>query len=319
MKIVINSIKITFLLALFLVTSCTIEKRVHRKGYHITSNISLKKKSSDKKEIIKEKVNRSLIGSNKKENSSILIIEPDTNSVELIQNESKAIVKNEMKNQSADKKLITNKKPNQKIKIVKDSPMNKPNSKIKNTPKRKTAKITGWSLLLMAVLSGISIPVLGTLTASIGLIGIFILDILVSFGILKYYKKEKPKLAKVSSILRLLYTAILGIAIGHHIAGSVSMFNHVWGIGLIVFGIHLITLGIMFNNESGKKWVNYLIKGLLIFAGLGYIILNVGILIVPNPVGFTAMIEPIFIIPMVLGEVLFALWMLIRGGKTDKK
>lgn len=181
---------------------------------------------------------------------------------------------------------------------------------------RKTAWIIGGSLLLMAVLSGISIPVLGTLTASIGLIGIFLLDIVVSFGIYKYHKKEKPKLAKASSILRLLYTAILGVGIGYHIAGNLGMFNMLWGIGLIAFGIHLITLGIVFHNEGGKKWVNILIKSLLILAGIGYIIQYVGILVVPNPVGFAVLIESIFIVPMILGEVFYALWMLIKGGKS---
>lgn len=188
----------------------------------------------------------------------------------------------------------------------------------KNKTERKTAKVIGGALLLMAVLAGIAIPALGSLTASLGLVGIFILDILVSFGIYKYHKKEKPKLAKVSSILRFLYTAILGVAIGYHIMGNVPIFNSIWGIGLIAFGIHLITLGILFNNEGGKKWVNIFIKSLLIIAGIGYVIQYIGILIVPNPIGFAALIESLFIIPMILGEVFFALWMLIKGGKLRK-
>jgi hypothetical protein len=132
------------------------------------------------------------------------------------------------------------------------------------------------------------------------------------------HKKEKPKLAKVSSILRFIYTAVLGVGIGYHITGNVPMFNSIWGIGLIVFGIHLITLGILFNNEDGKKWVNILVRSLLIIAGIGYVIQYIGILIVPNPIGFAALIESFFIIPMILGEVFYALWMLIKGGKLRK-
>ncbi|MGL4631026.1 MAG: DUF4386 domain-containing protein [Leadbetterella sp.] len=187
-----------------------------------------------------------------------------------------------------------------------------------HTSDRKFARIIGGSLLLMAVLSGISIPVLGTLTASIGLIGIFFLDILVSLGIYRYHKKAKPNLAKASSILRVLYSLILGVGIGYHIGGNVTMFNKIWGIGLITFGIHLITLGVLFQNQGGKKWVNILIKSLLILAGIGYVIQYLGILLVPNPIGFAALIEPIFIIPMIFGEVFYALWMLIKGGKSKK-
>jgi hypothetical protein len=188
-----------------------------------------------------------------------------------------------------------------------------------NKQKRKTARTIGGALLLMAVLAGISIPGVGSLAASIGLVGVFLLDVVVSLGIIKYHKKEKPKLAKKSGILRLIYTAFLGVGIGYSFGGNVSMFNSIWGVGLIVFGVHLISLGILFNNNGGKKWVNILIKSLLIAAGIGYIIQYVGILLVPNPIGFAAAIETIFILPMILGEVFYALWMLIKGGKVKSK
>jgi hypothetical protein len=184
---------------------------------------------------------------------------------------------------------------------------------------RRIARVVGGALLLMAILAGISIPALGTLTASIGLVGIFLLDILVSIGIYRYHTNRNPILAKITSILRLLYTLILGIGIGYHVAGNVPMFNKVWGIGLIAFGIHLIALGILFNNEGGKKWINILIKSLLIIAGIAYVIQYVGILLVANPIGFAALIESIFIVPMILGEVFYALWMLIKGGKVKSK
>jgi len=115
--------------------------------------------------------------------------------------------------------------------------------------------------------------------------------------------------------LRLLYSAIFGVGIGYHIVGNVAIFNKFWSLGLIAFGFHLIALGILFNNEGGKKWVNYTIKSLLIIAGIGYILLNVGLLFTANPAAFTALIQPIFIVPQLLGEVLFALWMIIKGGK----
>lgn len=181
--------------------------------------------------------------------------------------------------------------------------------------KRKDAGIKGGAILLLAVLAGISIPALGTVTASIGLIAILLLDILISIGVIRYYRKAKPKLAKTTGFLRLLYSAIFGLGIGYHIFGNVVMFNKYWSLGLIVFGFHLIALGILFNNEGGKRWINYTIKALLIIAGIGYTLLNVGLLFTANSVAFTALIQPIFIVPQILGEILFALWMIIKGGK----
>src|SRR5690606_3072910 len=139
-----------------------------------------------------------------------------------------------------------------------------------------------------------------------------LLDVLISICIIRYYRKEKPELAKATGFLRLFYSAIFGTGIGYHILGNVTMFNKFWSPGLIVFGLHLIALGILFNNEGGKKWVNYTIKSLLIIAGMGYIVLNAGLLMAANPAAFTALIEPIFIAPQILGEVLFALWMIVK-------
>lgn len=227
------------------------------------------------------------------------------------------------------KKLNLNKQK-KVIKTTSDSPLNevfkKKDTLNKNQDtinlkklKRKEAITKGGAIILMALLAGISIPALGTLTASIGLVAILLLDVLISIGIIRYYRDEKPKLAKTTGYLRLLYSAIFGVGIGYHILGNVAMFNKFWSLGLIAFGLHLIALGILFNNEGGKKWVNYTIKSLLIIAGIGYTLLNVGLLFTANPVAFTALIQPIFIAPQILGEVLFALWMIIKGGKSKNK
>lgn len=181
---------------------------------------------------------------------------------------------------------------------------------------RQTARIIGGALLVMAALAGIAIPVLGTLTASISLSGIFLLDILVSIGIYQYYRKERPKPALAACLLRLIYTAIFGVAIGYHVAGSVTMFHSVWGLGLIAFGVHLLSLAILFKNEGGSKWVHLFIKLLLLIAGCGYMIQYIGILLLPEPESFVAIMEKIFMIPMILGETLYACWMLLKGGKT---
>lgn len=222
-------------------------------------------------------------------------------------------------------------------------------TRLQNDPdyRRKVAIITGLSLLMMALFSGFAVPLLSGLFVSgdaaltgfnvlanfgkyigsvIAWIGILLMDILVSLGVYHYYKKEKPKQAKLTSALRMVYSAILGVGIAQLLSvtrassataiyNHIQLFNKFWGLGLIVFGFHLISLGILYTNEGGKKWVNVLIKSLLILAGLGYIIQYVGILLVPNPVTFAAFVEPLFIVPMILGEPLYAIWKITKGGK----
>lgn len=224
-------------------------------------------------------------------------------------------------------------------------------TRLQNDPdfRRKVAIMTGLSLLMMALFSGFAVPLLSGLFVSgdaaltglnvlshfgnyigsvIAWIGILLMDVLVSLGVYQYYKKEKPKKAKLTSALRLAYSAILGIGIFQLLSvtrasSATAIYNHIqlfqkfWGLGLIVFGFHLISLGVLYTNEGGKKWVNTLIKSLLIVAGAGYIILYVGILLVPNPLTFAAFVEPIFLLPMILGEPLYAIWKIIKGGKKS--
>jgi hypothetical protein len=203
-------------------------------------------------------------------------------------------------------------------------------TEISPTPKKKNRKrrlaiIIGASLLLMAGLAAIAVPpttgflVLGntTLTALnvtsnfagftggvIGWISILLLDLLVSKGVYDYYKQENKKAAIISGGARLAYSGVLAVAVAQllkitasspaaTIYNSLSGFKTIWDLGLIIFGLHLISLGFLFKNEGGKKWVNILIKALLITAGIGYAVLSLGALLASSPVAFTALVQPI--------------------------
>lgn len=183
-------------------------------------------------------------------------------------------------------------------------------------PERRIPHTIGAGLLLMVVLAGLSFPSLGTLQASLGLVGIFILDLVVAFGIWHYHGASNARLAKFSGLMRLAYTAVLGLAIGFHFAGEVALFKSIWGLGLIAFGVHLISLGILFEEEKKRKWLGNLIRALLILAGIGYVIEYVGIWLATHPIDFAAAMDAIFMIPMILGEVFYAFWMLFRGGRA---
>ena len=85
---------------------------------------------------------------------------------------------------------------------------------------------------------------------------------------------------------------------------------------LIVFGIHLFTLGLRYEKEGQKKWVTTIIKYLLIHADVGYVVQFVGALLVVNPIAYAAVVESIFIIPMILGEVVYALSLIFDDKKV---
>lgn len=346
---------ICLLLSVMLIlSSCSIQKRRYSRGWAV--DLSLFKPPMKDKQSNKAMHNR-----NNKQDAAATILNlkasnhfaenPKTNNspnnkIGLCTTQNRTSTRTNAKKIELDSNSNGLFKPTEKPNTKTDHPLTQ-HQNMNNKPKRNMALMIGASLLLMAMVAAFFVPIISgmfvlgnpALTALnvtthfgkyiagvIGWIVILVLDVLVSLGVYKYYKKERPKMAITSGLLRFVYSAFLGVAIVQllkvtvstpaiAIYNHISAFNSIWSWGLIVFGLHLIFLGILYNNEGGKKWLNIVIKTLLIAAGIGYIIVHVGMLIAPNPVAFAALIEPIFLIPMILGEIFFAIWLLVKGGK----
>jgi len=85
-----------------------------------------------------------------------------------------------------------------------------------------------------------------------------------------------------------------------------------WAIGLIVFGFHLLVLGyLVFKSGCIPK-----IIGILIAIGaVCYLIQNFAVFVLPNYENSKATFEMVFGIPMAIGELSLAFWLLFKGGK----
>lgn len=163
---------------------------------------------------------------------------------------------------------------------------------------------------------------------------IFMLDILVAWALYLFLKPVNKSLSLLSSWLRLMYTAILGTSLLNlvvvllllredeslatletsHLYALVLLFINafqgIWSIGLIVFGCHLLLLGYLVFKSG---YIPKILGILLIMAGVGYLIIHSGELLVPHFEETKATLELIFILPMIAGEVGLALWLLIKG------
>ncbi|MCB0734500.1 MAG: DUF4386 domain-containing protein [Bacteroidetes bacterium] len=216
--------------------------------------------------------------------------------------------------------------------------------------KRKIALITGISLLLMAVIAGFAYGYVytglvdakdatGTLhrireqrilfnSGIAAWIVIFILDLMVTKGVFSYFKGSHATGAMITAGLRLIYTVMLGIAIvqllsvpsmlyaedaAEKVLPALHGFEEMWSLGLIVFGGHLIGLGILALRSVDIKRI---FGWMLILAGAGYCFVHGLKNAAPSHTTFVAQAEAILALPMMLGELLFALWLVARGGKT---
>ena len=85
-------------------------------------------------------------------------------------------------------------------------------------------------------------------------------------------------------------------------------FHYEWSLSLIIFGIHLVLLGYLIYRSGYVPWI----LGIVLFiAGLGWMIDGLGPYVLPN-----AKLDFTFI--TAFGEVLFILWLWIRGWKVQE-
>lgn len=210
------------------------------------------------------------------------------------------------------------------------------------------AKFTGYALLLMALVAGFSfgfafpkiyIPGQPELTHNNlkenltlyqfmlwGILAIILLDLLISWTIYLYFKNVNKNFAVLALGLRLVYTFIFGIAtyyLGRNlgltddnnttIMANYDLFHTVWSIGLIVFGFHLLLVGVLMKQH---KLIPRVLWYLTVLAGASYCLVHVLKLAGPELAAWSNTLNNILALPMALGELGLAVWLIWRGGKT---
>jgi hypothetical protein len=159
-----------------------------------------------------------------------------------------------------------------------------------------------------------------------------LLDIVVAWALLTVFRPVHVELSRLSAWLRLAYAVVFIVALSQ-LAGIPALLNDadgtgaftasqiqtqalakadafhtIWSAGLILFGAHLVGIGVL-AYRSG--FVPRLIGGLLVLAGAGY--------------AFDSLVSvftehPAFVVSNVtfLGEFLLGVWLLMRSRRTTR-
>jgi hypothetical protein len=213
-----------------------------------------------------------------------------------------------------------------------------------STFQRQIARLAGCSLLLMAALAAIGygyifqhiyIPHDGTATLSnlksqqpafrlfvLLFVIILVLDVVVAWGIYIFFSPAHRPLALLTAWLRLAYWALLGVSFtglvpalhpGEDSAAlpGLQHFTDLWSLALIVFGCHLLLLGSLVLKAHLWRIVGLLI----IIASVGYLTTNMLSLLWPDYMQYKKNIEAVLSLPMALGELSFAVLLLVKPGK----
>lgn len=218
---------------------------------------------------------------------------------------------------------------------------------------RRAAIFSALSLLVMAVLAGIGIGyafpqiyVAGDAAATRahllqtpGLFSLFfgcflsiaLLDLLLSFTLYRFFRQVNGGLSLSMGLLRLAYTGLLAVAL--YALSSVFMveatssenqvliqqgieqFLQSWSLSLIVFGAHLLLLGLVCLRAG---FISRALAGLLLFAGLCYAGIHLCNQFIPDFGPVKEKLEMVLGLPMALGEIWLAMWLLLRGGKARR-
>lgn len=226
---------------------------------------------------------------------------------------------------------------------------------IERSEQRKSAQIAGLFLIFMAMAAFFSYGyVHGSLvvlddaqttydniTSSLplfkaeifGWVIILISDIIVAWAFFTYLKPINESLSLLGAWLRLVYAALLGIAVSNLIyVWQLSVqptdepqaqmilfleaFESMWSIGLIIFGLHLCIVGYLaFQSSLIPKVISFL----LLIAGGSYMMIHLGRTFLPQYDGIISVLEAVLSVPMAVGELGFGIWLLVRGGKTLRK
>lgn len=145
-----------------------------------------------------------------------------------------------------------------------------------------------------------------------------VFDVVVAWALFKLYKSHP--LSGLSTYFRMMHAAIMGVAIFAlpmtltlrnelEILKQVEIFNTIWLIGLFFFGIHLILLGKIIVKPK-------LIAIFLIIAGIMYMVDTAAHFMMPNYKEYSTLFLAFVAIPSIVGEMSFAIWLLIKGGKN---
>jgi hypothetical protein len=146
-----------------------------------------------------------------------------------------------------------------------------------------------------------------------------VFDVVVAWALKELYRYHP--LTVLSTYFRMMHAAIMGVAIfalplalkepiQDNILLQVDTFNYIWLIGLFFFGIHLTLL-------SKIAIVPKFIKVFLAIAGVMYVADTAAHFLLSNYSDYASTFLLLVAIPSIFGEMSFALWLLIKGGRTS--
>jgi Domain of unknown function (DUF4386) len=166
---------------------------------------------------------------------------------------------------------------------------------------------------------------------------VLIADVVVAWALNVFFQRTSRALSLFAAWFRLLYVAIAAAALlnllvvlklvdgtGYSTALekgqrdaqvmlSLDAYNYGFFLGLVFFGVHLLLLGfVMVKSDYAPSVLGMLVA----LAGLGYVVINLARVVLPNYRDYEDVLLPLLVVLAVPGEFGLVGWLLWRGGKA---
>lgn len=173
-------------------------------------------------------------------------------------------------------------------------------------------------------------------TGLVAFLIVFIADVVVAWALYVLFKAVSKELSLLTAWFRLVYTVFLGVAaiffflalglvsgagylaafdsgqLDAQVMLALDAFNYTWLIGLAAFGIHLMLIGyLMLSSRIAPRALGIVLS----IAGAAYVIDTLAYSLLSNYAEWETAFLMMVALPSVIGELAFAIWLLMRGGK----
>jgi hypothetical protein len=122
-------------------------------------------------------------------------------------------------------------------------------------------------------------------------------------------------LLAVAELLQIAFAIEEGAeALAQNVMVHFALFEYTWQIGLLIFGVHLFTLGaLLIKSARFPAWIGFFVLA----AGMGYTVDCTAFLFYDNYAAFAEVFADIVLLPAILGEFSFTLFLLIKGIRKN--
>lgn len=176
---------------------------------------------------------------------------------------------------------------------------------------RDAAVAAGGALALMTVAAPVAVfgllPAGRDGAAALLLLGVVVLDVVVAVALVRVL--GGGLLARTAGALRLVYSAAFAVAVAQLLGpGGEDAFTRLWDASLLVFGLHLVAVGVALWRMPRRP---RLVATLVSLAGVAYLTDSSLTALAPAWAEATSGVTS----ACAMGELALAVWLLARAGR----